>query len=56
MTEEQKVLEELRATIVAMPKGDRTIVEGYADAIRHIAQDGRGMLAVALVGAEIAAS
>lgn len=58
MTEEQKVLEEIRATLATLSPDDQRKVEMDAALIRRVASqpDGFGMMAVALVGAELAAS
>lgn len=58
MTEEQKVLQEIRATIAALPDDDQKKVEIDANLIRRVVSqaDGFGCMALALVGAELAAS
>lgn len=55
MTEEQKVLEEIRATIRDMTVGEQRVIAGYADTIRHVSKNSLGAMALALVGAELAA-
>lgn len=58
MTEAQKVLEKIRATIATMPPDNQRKIEMDANLIRRIASqpDGFGMMAVALVDAELATS